>query len=218
MERIINDGQLQELLEIIKQKGTTTERLNQLLKSGVLADVLDPAARLDRKAVRKALKLDVGATEIFTLTVDYDLGLWGMVEAGDYSSVALQIEWFKIKGQGIHHFEARLIHFNRAMFPKVILSEIASLDPANPWSPGKIEHLLALGDQYPEEQCKHYITALGSVANVRGAGDYRASLSATDENADGKTVSLSRLLSADVAISSALHHTYRFLVVRKTFA
>jgi hypothetical protein len=54
------------------------------------------------------------------------------------------------------------------MLPEKPIEAIRRADAVNPWEPGRIEHLLAFGAKYPEEQRSHPILALASVALVGG--------------------------------------------------
>src|SRR3989338_9121215 len=85
METIFTDGQLTKMIELMRQKSMTTERFNQILESGVLADVLDPDACLgNREAVRLALNLGAIEPHVFRLTVARGQSLEQMIAAGQY--------------------------------------------------------------------------------------------------------------------------------------
>lgn len=82
MKTVITSGQLTKTIELMNQKGMTPERYNQLLESGILADVFDPGADLlgDRNGVRKSIGLDIlYDLDIFRISVDYGKSLEQMV-------------------------------------------------------------------------------------------------------------------------------------------
>jgi hypothetical protein len=59
METTITDGQLINFLQLLKQKGMTPKRFEELKRKGILADVCDPRADLsNRDAVRAAFGLN----------------------------------------------------------------------------------------------------------------------------------------------------------------
>ena len=101
-------------------------------------------------------------------TVDYSQSLEQMIAAGHYDRVNDDItaKRFPIKGEGVVEFEAR--YFHRNISSEDVVKEIESADTKNPWMPAKIEHVLAHGATYPEEQSKFPIVGLGSVAEVDG--------------------------------------------------
>lgn len=115
----------------------------------------------------------VAMTEPIVLSVDYGQSLEQMIVAGNYdwTNSDITVKRFGPKGEGIQQFEAKVFHFDRNISSKIAVEEIKAADTANPWEPGKIEHLLAFGVKYPEEQRKYPIIGLGSVAEVRGGRD-----------------------------------------------
>ena len=167
MDTIFTDGQLTKAIETMRQKGMTPDRFNRLLGSGIFADVCDAGACLDdRDSIRKALKLSVALPEQLTLSIDYSRSLEAMIAAGhyDWKNDDITAKRFPVVGKGVEQFEATLFHFNRNVSSEQAVEAIK----ADGWEPGKIEHLLAFGEKYPEEQRKYPIIALGSVAWVRG--------------------------------------------------
>lgn len=101
------------------------------------------------------------------LTINYALTLAEMIAAGryDWTNSDITAKRFPIVGLGTALVEHKLFHFDRT----VSSDEAERLIVAGGYQPAKIEHLLAFGAAYPEEQRKYPIIALGSVANVRGA-------------------------------------------------
>ena len=98
---------------------------------------------------------------IYTVTINRAHTLPKMIQSGhyDWANDDITPEHFPIVGEGVVEAKLELIHFNRPMDPEDVLKEFAKagLEPA------KIEHLLAFGAEYPEEQRKFPIIALGSV-------------------------------------------------------
>ena len=167
MDTIFTDGQLTKAMETMRQKGMNPERFNQLLSSGIFADICDPNACLDdRDAFRAALKLGVALPESTTLSVDYSRTLEQMIAAGhyDWKNDDITAKRFPLKGDDIEQPETKIFHFDRDMSSEAVVEAIK----AGGWEPGKIEHLLAFGEKYPEEQRKYPVIALGSVAEVSG--------------------------------------------------
>src|SRR3990167_10054902 len=109
-------------------------------------------------------------SEQIVLSVDYGRSLDQMIAAGNYDwkNSDITAKRFPVVGNGIEQFEAKLFHFDRNTVSQDNVDAIKADDPANPWEPGKIEHLLAFGAKYPEEQRKYPVIALGSVAEVDG--------------------------------------------------
>ena len=158
-------GQALQALRLIHAKDPSLERLDALYRSGILSDLFDPNACLDdRNAVRTALKLGVVLPESMTLSVDYGCSLEQMIVAGYYDCGYHNItaKRFPMIGNGVEQFEVKIFHFGRSLRLKEIISAICSAG----WDKGEIEHLLAFGKKYPEEQRKRSIIALGSVAIV----------------------------------------------------
>lgn len=167
MDTIFTDGQLTKAIETMRQKGMTPDRFNKLLGSGIFADVCDAAANLDdRNAVRTALKLGVALPEKIMLSVDYGRSLEVMIVAGNYDwkNNDITAKRFPLKSEGAEQFEAKIFHFDRNISSEQVVEQIKAAG----WEPGKIEHLLAFGEKYPDEQRKYPIIALGSVAEVDG--------------------------------------------------
>ncbi|MEK7613242.1 MAG: hypothetical protein AAB449_03820 [Patescibacteria group bacterium] len=159
-------GQAFQALNLIHAKDPSSERLDALYGSGILSDLLDPAACLDRDSIRKALKLGAVTPEQLTLSVDYGRSLDQMIAAGNYDwkSDDITAEKFLVVVNGVEQFEARIFHFDSTMPSGVAVEAIKAAG----FEPGKIEHLLSFGEKYPEEQRKYPIIALGSVAEVNG--------------------------------------------------
>jgi Tfp pilus assembly protein PilZ len=104
------------------------------------------------------------------LVVDYAETLEQMIAAGRYDWVNSDITAtrFPIVGSGVKKFEFKLDHPNRNISSKDEVRRVLKIDTAKPWMPAKIEHQLSFGKQFPEEQRKYPIVALGSVVKLSG--------------------------------------------------
>ena len=100
------------------------------------------------------------------ITIDYGKSLAEIIAAGRYDLVNdhISTERFSLTGTGVATCEARLFRFG----PAVSSETAAEAIEKEGWQLGKIEHLLAFGAGYPEEQRKFTIIALGSSARVLG--------------------------------------------------
>lgn len=108
--------------------------------------------------------------QYLTITVDYGETFEQMIVAGryDWTSDNITAERFPIKGSGTATFETKLFHFNRRISSEEAVKLIISADPTNPWQVAQIEHELAYGATYPEEQRQFPIVALGSSGKLVG--------------------------------------------------
>lgn len=109
--------------------------------------------------------------EAQTIIIDYSLILEQMVAAGryDWKHDDITAEHFPITGNGVITLETKLFHFNRLIQSEEATKLIVSADLNNSWQVAKIEHELAYGTAYPEEQRKFPIIALGSSCELGGA-------------------------------------------------
>ena len=166
--------QMGKVYNTMTEKGVTGEILqHNLLGLGRISD-LSEAAVLGiippRVELRKFLGLNPFLPESIVLTVDYSTGLEAMIAAGRYDRTGNRIiaEQFPISGTGIVKFEAELVYPNCFISSDDVEARIGALDATNPWVSGNIEHVLAFGELFPEEQRKYPIVGLGSVAMVDG--------------------------------------------------
>lgn len=93
-----------------------------------------------------------------------------MIAAGryDWNDSGITTRRFPISGNGIIEFDARYFHFDCTIFSSDVVSGIKSEDAKNSWMPAKIEHALAHGKTFPNEQLKFPIIAFGLAAKVGG--------------------------------------------------
>jgi hypothetical protein len=95
------------------------------------------------------------------VTIDYTRSLEEMVKAGryDYANSVITAEHFPTTGEGEVRTELVLVQFHRENDFDQALAEFDKLGLV----PARIEHLLALGEKYPELQKQFPIMCLGSV-------------------------------------------------------
>lgn len=163
--------QLQKMMDVIPE-GTSTERFQAVLGSGLVHDIFHSGARIaNRLAVRRALGLGALPSTPGSHVVDYDMSLDEMIAAGDYDwkNDDIAAKRFPIVGKGKVEFEDTIFHFDRDISSEDAVKEILAADSKNPWEPAKIENILAYGAKNPEEQRKFPIIGLGSVGKVGGS-------------------------------------------------
>lgn len=109
-------------------------------------------------------------TEDRVITIDYGMSFEDMIAAGKYDWVTPNIIQtnFPVKGQRLVELETKVFHFDPHTSSNDGVAAIQADDRQNPWAPATIEGLLAYGAKHPEEQLKHPIIGLGSVAKVFG--------------------------------------------------
>lgn len=212
--------QLMRLAELMEQKGVTFKRFERIFASGLLTDIFDPDADLaNRKGVREALKLSplaprgdqVVATPGSGILVDYGLTLEQMIAAGkfDWLNNDINSDQFPVQGEGNEEYETKLFNFDDNISSENAVRRIKEADPANPWESAKIEHLLAFGTKYPEEQRKYPILALGSVGSPSFFG--KRNVPYLYRRVTGRSLHLDWW-------NNEWHPIYRFLAVRKNTA
>lgn len=162
-------NQAQEILKLVAHQPIDCERLQKLLESGLLSDLLiaDPAS-VDRDAFRAALALT------FKVIVDYTKPLADMIVDGKYDDVNLDItaEHFPIDtrhqssaddvARASEEIKIRLVHLGR----DAKTAEVEAEFDKTGLRPVTLPELLALYAAYPDLQRKYQtepIVALGSV-------------------------------------------------------
>ena len=221
MSTTFTSDQFMKLAGMMEQNGVTPDRFERILGSGILADVFEPAARLsNREAIRQALELGPllrdtpeasNRPEEFEIVVDFTMTLEQMVAAGkyDWKNDDIIAKQFSVAGDGRIECEARLFHFERSIAAEDPERAIREAVPVGQWEPAKIEHLLAFGARYPDEQRKNPIVCLGSVSNSEVFG--RRHVPYLYRRVLGRSLHLDWY-------SNGWHSFYRFLAVRnKTF-
>lgn len=101
------------------------------------------------------------------IKVDYNQNLESMIVDGqyDWKDSGITADRFSINGDGLVEVETILFHFDHSIYSeeaKLLIEEAG-------WKVAKIEHVLAYGAAYPDEQKKYPILALGSVGEVLGS-------------------------------------------------
>ena len=169
MNTTMSSGNLQSFLRLLDDKGVTPEKFTSVLSSGMLADIFESGASLDK---RDALRETLGLSPLrFEFEVDYDLSFEEMVAAGhyDWRNDNLNERNFPIKGKGKKRFEGKLFAANCSSEEGI--KHILAEDQVKPWKPGETEHILAFGVAFPDVQRKTPVVALGSSAGVGGIRD-----------------------------------------------
>jgi hypothetical protein len=108
---------------------------------------------------------------------------------------------FPVDSEQSGAFEQRLFHFNRSLSSDQAICEIRDAG----YEPGRIGDILVFGERYPEEQRRHPVIGLGSVASI----DRIASVPALWFDGDRRTLDL-------IWYDGDWHRNYRFLGVRRT--
>ncbi len=95
----------------------------------------------------------------YPITIDYSLGLDQMIERGNYEDTDSDIiKFFFIEGEGKINVDLEIIAFDKNLTTAEILTGLE----AQGLVPARLEHLLAFGAAYPEEQLEVHLIALGS--------------------------------------------------------
>ncbi len=173
MKTTLTSGNLAKFLELLDQKDMTPERFQFLLGTGVFADIFDSSATFaDRDLWRNAFGLGKLVPDVIILPIDYTKSLEQMIANGryDWKNSDITAKHSPIVGEGVVEYEFRYFHFNRNVSSETAIDLIKKEDSENPWEPAKTEHLLAFGENFPDEQRKYPIVALGSVGEVGGGG------------------------------------------------
>ena len=104
------------------------------------------------------------------LSVDHSKTLEQMIADGHYDWVNSDInpERFPVKGEGVEELEWKEFHFDFDIESDDAKTRIETADTGNPWIPARIEHLLAYGTKFPDNQRQYPIVGLGSVGGVDG--------------------------------------------------
>lgn len=163
-------GLIHELEMGMARAGDWDPALVKLLTSGDHLVYVREYLRGRAKMVAIQSSLNGTPPQYPTITVDYGLTLEQMIAAAhyDWKNSDITTKRFPITGSGTVTLEARLFHFNRLISSEEVVKLILSADQTNPWQAAKIEHELAYGATYPEEQRQFLIVALGSSCRLGG--------------------------------------------------
>lgn len=171
--------QIRKINDTLIQQGVTDPVLQHYLEYGLIADISMAMAIGSIPHNRQSLQSFLGLTPIpksATIVVNYSYDLGMMIEAGKYDWHSKDIipKRFRMIRDGIVEFEPNLVvPVKKGMSSDDAEAYIKSLDATNPWEPAKIEHLLSFGAQFPIEQRKYPIVALGSIASIDPRPDPR---------------------------------------------
>ena len=105
---------------------------------------------------------------LFTAIVDYNKSLEEVIKEGGYD-LQLKLEvvikgYPIIIGEGLVEYEFVYISSGSSISSSEAVAMIKKENVENPWEPANIEHLLTFGKNFPEEQLRHRIVALGSIS------------------------------------------------------
>lgn len=121
----------------------------------------------DEEKLRSVLSKKADTNHLTTITVNLGLSLAEMITAGryDWANGDITHDRFPIVGDGETRYETRLFHFGRFISSEDAMRAIE----VEGWEAAKIEHLLAFGAKYREEQRKYPIVGLGSSCTIGGS-------------------------------------------------
>jgi len=166
METTMTSGQLGLQLKLFKEKGMTPERWGRILANGAFADLCDPMADLsDRNAWRDVLGLGGLIPETFILEIDYAKLPSAMHMPDDalaWQAPGTHPPIFKVRGKGLVKIEGRLFDFGDDIQKSKVLARIRQTDKKRRWSPGRVEHICAFSDAFPNTKCAFLVIAPGS--------------------------------------------------------
>jgi hypothetical protein len=144
---------VQGLVSKLKQRGHSEADIARVVDSQ--GDVLlDKIADAMTEKVRKP-------SDLFPLTVNYDLPLTEAVEAGMYQGVhsAITSQNFPSTRHGQAQLEIILVRYGRRMTSEEVLCELEK----EALRPAELPEFLAFGAEYPEIQRQFSVVGLGSV-------------------------------------------------------
>ncbi len=122
-----------------------------------------------RRMMRLRVEGERGTQEQTHLVVDYRKTLKEMIAAGYYDSACqLTEDDCSFSGTGVVWFEWKLLDYGLSHYAHPSAFEQRTRVEEKGFKPSQIEHLLALGAQYPHKQRERPIAALGSWVSVRG--------------------------------------------------
>jgi len=153
----LESGQLAELASAIVRQLPHVEGLGEVAQGWI-----ENGAAL-RKALRKALvpKALEFKEGIFPTKVNYDLSVESLVANGkyDWKNNDITSKSFPTTRQGVVALNLELVHLNQVIISEEVLKELGKRG----LRPAELHELLSFGIQYPNEQGKYPIVALGSV-------------------------------------------------------
>lgn len=141
---------LNTILAAAEEFGVSDEELKKVLSVPNSPTIRGWIQTLAAKTTKQGLRV----------LIDYDKSLADMIAAGhyDWKNGDITAKNFKVEGAGEVETWVELIHFGRDMKSEAVEAE---LDKQG-LRPAKIEELLALGAQHPDEQRKYPVPGLGS--------------------------------------------------------
>ena len=174
MNNAVTPGQIIKLLQLLEERGMTSNRFQAVFGSGILSDVLEPGANLStRREVRRALKLCplehipvVGAST--HICVNYSQSLQTMLDEAhcvlaDGIDPALIV--FCDTDYERSSWSVKPLTFGGNLSSEFVIRQIRE---ENGWVSAGIEQMLALLAKYPEDPLVRPIVAFGSQFNHAG--------------------------------------------------
>ncbi len=164
-----------KILQLIAQKGTPGDQVQNLVESGLFSDLLDAnLASVDRDEVRQALglkPLGIRATiTSYSMSVDYDRPVKDGIKAGkyDWKNDDITAEHFPSQETGTKDATVELFHYGKDISTDEV---IADMDKHG-YRPATLKEILALGEKHPDLQREFPIIGLGSVWRSPPGGRY----------------------------------------------
>ena len=106
------------------------------------------------------------STVTYTITVNHDLSLEQLIVAGhyDFMNPFITPKYFPLQGKGKEQLVVAVVTIDRSMSSEGVIAYLVEQG----LRPATVAELLTFGAAFPDEQRKHEIVALGSVAEVDG--------------------------------------------------
>jgi hypothetical protein len=126
---------------------------------------MNPIADISQERGKRVTMIDP-----VSLAVDYNRSLEQMIAAGNYDSRHEDFNEGRICVDALEQSEvdASLFSFEYCVTSAEVLDSIAHADKQRAWSVAKVEHILAFGEEYPDEQLGHAVVGLGSLVATSG--------------------------------------------------
>jgi hypothetical protein len=110
-------------------------------------------------------------TDPIILSVEHARTLAEMIRAGKYVWINdnITVDHFPVSVEVTREFEAKLFKFDESVSPQTTVGTMTKVGAGDGWELAKIEHLLAFGEKFPDEQRQYPIVGLGSISEVFGS-------------------------------------------------
>jgi hypothetical protein len=131
---------------------------------------LQPGSHAEEPQVSTPRLLPYSASnESEILVVDHQLTVSQMVGMGSFCEVddAIAHQKNPVRTRGLAAYQIRLFWFEHHISSDEAFLQITSKEPANPWLPATIQHLICFSVQSPDEQLRNPTVALGGLRKNR---------------------------------------------------